>query len=385
MVRYKLAKGDDYNFSKEIYFIESVYKARRISGRSFFYIKKKSGGEPRLSKRFYNGDLQKIQTVKERALEQKRYYFSKIYLPAIHDGIKYLLVKFTEEHFLRWEPFDDLLIQVPKPVNRFIKKINLIWYPSLNYDDTAIRKPRFNIPPFPDGTIRSYNQIIEQSYIPLLPDDDDEQLQELPEDDDDDDDDDDEQPKPKPKRKRRPKPRASRTKKPVYTDQEYPPLRIHKPKKRKPKAKPLTFIERQRKIPLHDIPKDASEEVQKELNCYIKSSNHYVINYTEIVEAKLTVWEQKIENKLKENDNLLYFWVPERGQLEHSLDDDQRYIAFGWYQREDINSDDENIAVVRIKGKGRRDEEYSFGFHEIVKYTPENWKLILKYISNFRE
>lgn len=124
IVRIKRKEGDDYNFSKQTYEIVKVRKARQITGRTTYNVKKKDG--EMMKTRFYNEDLQKITGIDIKAKEPTKYLLSSIKTPLVENGIKYLVLKFTNKPETI-EPYDSILKDAPKMVRAFEKKHKVRW------------------------------------------------------------------------------------------------------------------------------------------------------------------------------------------------------------------------------------------------------------------
>lgn len=125
-LRTKLNKNDkitDYpTFSNEIYTISQVNKPKDDFRPTTYYLKGIKG-------RYTYNDLMPINTVDNTLKKTDKYDFQKIVKPATQKGILGYWVKWKGYKTPTFEPHENLILDVPKDVNKVFKEWNIKYNP----------------------------------------------------------------------------------------------------------------------------------------------------------------------------------------------------------------------------------------------------------------
>ena len=119
---------EDYNFSKDLYEIIQISTPKNNITAVSYKIKNQSTGE-KYKDKFYNNDLLFIPSVENKINTPKKDIISSIVRPSITKGVQGFIVRWKApaDELYTFEPRDNLLEDVPKMINAFEKKHQVIW------------------------------------------------------------------------------------------------------------------------------------------------------------------------------------------------------------------------------------------------------------------
>jgi transposase InsO family protein len=146
LVRIKMTKADDYNWSKLVYRISKVKQSQRLSQRTWYLVYKtdKTGATlgPILTRKYYTNELKPIISERVAAKEPLQYEFRFIYEARVKDGRRELLVKFVNME-PTWEPYANILKDSGNAVRAFERNRHVRWFNDhVEWDEPATQVKR---------------------------------------------------------------------------------------------------------------------------------------------------------------------------------------------------------------------------------------------------
>lgn len=122
-IKLEIPNDDGELWSKKIYKIIEVNKPKtRVSSVYYSLLG--------IRKRFYNNDLQLINSVENKINEEEEFVVSRIIRPYMQNNKQYYLIKWKgySDKYNTYEPRNRLMEDIPKLINRFEKKHNVVWH-----------------------------------------------------------------------------------------------------------------------------------------------------------------------------------------------------------------------------------------------------------------
>ena len=114
------------NWSNEIYIIEKVHKSRKLYSVPYYSISNINDNKI-IDKKYYDNDLQYIpEEIKNKTNKVQKYEISKILDFKRKNGKDYYLIQWKGFSQKTFEPYETLILDVPKMLKAFDKKNNIV-------------------------------------------------------------------------------------------------------------------------------------------------------------------------------------------------------------------------------------------------------------------